>query len=542
MASERPRRRVSEQDVDFALTRYADGLLVALGDDGFRVAVPPVEAFTALRTVEVPPDRATVIDLVVPADAMVVVRTWERAHKEGTAMGTVHLRSDPTRATTLVFLDAREPFGVWLGLLGGAGVDEPEEPAAVVVDPTLLAPLRPRQGGLHLDFNAIITGVDERAARMLGWDADEVIGTRSLDHVHPDDQERAIASWLEMLAEGRPVRFRVRRRRADGSWLWTEAENVVVSVSDDGVWDIESHLTDISDEMAVYHELRQREELFRRLAESLPSGVLQVDGDARVLYANRRLAAIFGAGPAEDLAGQLVNLTEADRARLVDAVDAALTSGQDSDVEVEVRLPESGEPRRCMASVVAVSGLEDSGGALISVHDVTEAARMREELQIRATVDELTGCLNRGSVIAALERALSPDRRGVTGVIYIDLDEFKVLNDTFGHAAGDEMLVEVAGRISDVLREGDHVGRLGGDEFLVVCPGLADPDQVMAIASRLRNRLTGPASLSAGMVGVRASIGVAIGSPGSPVDGVVARADGAMYASKQERMGRVVLS
>lgn len=541
MPTDRPQRRVTEQDVAFALQRYADGLLVALGDDGFRVPLPQVAPLTELRTVEVPPDRATVIDLVAAPDAMAVVRTWERARKDGTAMSTVHLRSSPTAPTTLVFLDAREHYGVWLGVLGGSGVDEPDEQPPLT-DPTLLAPLRPRQGGLRMDFNAMITGVDERAARMLGWDPAEVIGTRSLDHVHPDDQERAISSWLEMLSQRRPVRFRVRRRRADGTWLWTESENVVLSVSEDGQWDIESHLTDISDEMAVYQELRRREELFRRLAESLPSGVLLVDEGSRVLYANRRLATIFGVGPADVLADQLVTLVEADQVRLTEAVEAALGSAQDSDVEVEIRAPRAEEQRRCLASVVAVSGPEGGPGALVSVHDVTEAARMREELRARATYDDLTGCLNRGSVIAALEHALAPDRRGVTGVVYVDLDEFKMLNDTFGHAAGDEMLLEVAERIGEVLRDGDHVGRLGGDEFLVVCPGLADPDQAMAIAARIRDRLTGPASLSAGMVGVRASIGVAIGSPGAAVDDVVARADGAMYTSKQERMGRVVLS
>lgn len=520
------------------LTRYRGGLLVALGHDGFRVPLPQAEPLSSFRTVEVPPDRATMVDLMVPADAMVVVRTWERAREHGVAMGTVHLRNAPDRAMTVAIVDARAQYGVWLGLVAPGGVPEGDRD----VDPAELAPLRPRQGVIRLDFNAVVRGIDDRAARMFGWDPDAVIGVRSLEFIHPEDHERAISSWLEMLSQERTVRVRTRRRRGDGSWLWTESENVIVSVDEDNQWVIDAHLQDISDEMALYEEVHQREELFRRLAESLPSGVLQVDAERHVLYANQRLTTILGAGATDVLADQLVNLVEADRARFEAAIGSAVDDGQDAEVEVELELPGSGERRRCMASVVAVAGPAGGRSALVSVHDITEAARMREELQVRATVDALTGCLNRGSVIAALERALSPDRRGVTGVIYIDLDEFKVLNDTFGHAAGDEMLVEVAERIGDVLRDGDHVGRLGGDEFLVVCPGLADPDQVMAIASRLRNRLTGPASLTAGMVGVRASIGVAIGSPGAPVDDVVARADGAMYASKQERMGRVVLS
>jgi diguanylate cyclase (GGDEF)-like protein len=191
--------------------------------------------------------------------------------------------------------------------------------------------------------------------------------------------------------------------------------------------------------------------------------------------------------------------------------------------------------------VVAVSGGESAGHALVSLTDVTDAARMREELRFQATYDALTGCLNRASVIAELARSLDDGER-LTGVVYIDLDEFKLLNDTHGHAAGDEVLIEVARRVRDVLRDGDTVGRMGGDEFLVVCPRLADPDQALSIAGRVRENLRGPALLSVGPVGLRASIGVAIGTPGIAVDDLVARADTAMYTSKQERCGRVVLA
>ena len=127
-------------------------------------------------------------------------------------------------------------------------------------------------------------------------------------------------------------------------------------------------------------------------------------------------------------------------------------------------------------------------------------------------------------------------------MIYLDLDDFKALNDTLGHAAGDEMLVEVAERLRGALRDHDDVGRLGGDEYLVVCPGLADPDQAMAIATRIREHLDRPAALTAGIATPRISIGVAIGAPGSPVDDLVNRADSAMYRSKQQRCGDIVLA
>ncbi len=111
---------MSDPDVATLLERHSDGLLMALGDDGFRVAMPDVPQLSSFRTVEVPPDRATMVDLVPPADAMIVVTTWERARDKGSAIGTVHLRTDPDRPMTLVIMDARADFGVWLGLVASA--------------------------------------------------------------------------------------------------------------------------------------------------------------------------------------------------------------------------------------------------------------------------------------------------------------------------------------------------------------------------------------------------------------------------------------
>ena len=135
-------------------------------------------------------------------------------------------------------------------------------------------------------------------------------------------------------------------------------------------------------------------------------------------------------------------------------------------------------------------------GAITCVLDVTDSARARQELERRATFDTLTQCHNRSSVLATLERELAREDSSSTGVVYVDLDEFKPVNDTLGHAAGDELLVLVAERLRLASRDSDVVGRLGGDEFLVVLRDIPGPEMAMRAADRISESLCGAFELS----------------------------------------------
>ena len=176
--------------------------------------------------------------------------------------------------------------------------------------------------------------------------------------------------------------------------------------------------------------------------------------------------------------------------------DAALALAMegDSDAELEVRILRSltGEQRVCAASVISLSDREGAPGALLCLTDVTDSVRMREELKAKATFDVLTGCYNRASVMAVLDEALETERDRVTAVLFVDLDKFKPINDTYGHAVGDELLVAATERLHGVLRHGDVVGRIGGDEFLLVVRGLESPEAVMALAARVHEAVSGP--------------------------------------------------
>jgi diguanylate cyclase (GGDEF)-like protein/PAS domain S-box-containing protein len=312
-----------------------------------------------------------------------------------------------------------------------------------------------------------------------------------------------------------------------------EVENDFVGMDDPENVVTITKLTDISDEMAAHEAVGKRERLFRRLAESLPAGLFQVDLDRSVVYANRRLAQILGIPNAGTLQEQLATVVEDDRRTVDAALDAAIDGGADYEAEVQVRLPGTGALRQCLMSVVALSDDEGLPGAMVSITDITESVRLREELRFRATFDALTGCHNRASTMAVLDRILLERKGERVAVIFVDLNKFKPVNDTHGHAAGDELLVEVAARLTSVLRQGDIVGRIGGDEFLLVCPGVIDAGQALGLSGRVRDRLQGAVEVAGHRIELTGSIGVALSVSASTSDLLIAQADAAMYESKR---------
>jgi diguanylate cyclase (GGDEF)-like protein/PAS domain S-box-containing protein len=303
-------------------------------------------------------------------------------------------------------------------------------------------------------------------------------------------------------------------------------------------------MLDISDEMAAEEALRAGEQLMRRLTETIPMGIVQVDADRRIVYQNERAARAIGAKVGEVLGdGRLSPIVPGDRP----VIDAAFADvlGAGRDVDIEYGHTDHRGLRRIRANLrTLTTGGGEITGAIICLTDITEDVRLRDELKHRATYDALTGCHNRASALTALEEALAgPGRTRGTAVVFIDLNEFKELNDRLGHAAGDQLLIRVADWLRGAVRDGDVVGRFGGDEFVVICADVAGP----AEARRIGESLVGV--LAAGSLDVagerllpQASIGVAWGDPATSVpDALIARADAAMYAAKKARTGRLAL-
>ena len=185
-----------------------------------------------------------------------------------------------------------------------------------------------------------------------------------------------------------------------------------------------------------------------------------------------------------------------------------------------------------------------TSNAIVVVADVTDRTMMRNELERRANFDALTRCYNRSTILELLEAHLGSQRalgRG-TAVIFVDLDRFKPVNDRFGHAAGDEVLTVVARRLRDAIRDHDLVGRLGGDEFLVICLNLDDPAAAVEIAERIATSLKTDFIIHRTPVSLCASVGVAwTDTDEVDADSLVSRADAAMYRSKRAATGTPVV-
>ncbi len=180
-------------------------------------------------------------------------------------------------------------------------------------------------------------------------------------------------------------------------------------------------------------------------------------------------------------------------------------------------------------------------GILLNIRDVSERVGLLEQLHHQAFHDGLTGLANRALLEERVEQALVRCRRtgGGVAVIFLDLDDFKAVNDGLGHAVGDDLLRAIAGRIDETLRPQDTPARFGGDEFAMLLEDLADEAEALAIAERLRRALEQPVTVAGRRLTPSASVGIAYARPGDTHDTLLRNADVAMYAAKRQGKARV---
>jgi diguanylate cyclase (GGDEF)-like protein len=291
-------------------------------------------------------------------------------------------------------------------------------------------------------------------------------------------------------------------------------------------------------------ELIRREHQLVETQSLARMGHWQWDVDSGALRWSAGMFTVFGVPPGTEPTLELLSrMLHPDDREGVDAVVAdALVSGRPFSVEHRIVLPDGEERWVHGRGKVAV----DAGGrslCLGTAQDVTDRHASEQALQQLALHDSLTGLPNRVLFIDRLEQAIRQlgRRGGRAAVLFVDLDRFKLVNDSFGHGAGDHVLVTVARRLGAALRPGDTLARYAGDEFTVLCADVVDEVSVVEIAERLLATLDAPVVLDDGrQTFVSASIGVALAGRGDgTADDVLSHADSAMYEAKDRGRNRI---
>ena len=475
------------------------------------------------------------LDLIVDEDRATVVTLYARARICGTATDKLHLRDDPDHAVTVHAIDCRTVHGAII-VVSADGMDVGSGSAIKWT----LPPLPARLARAHKNGAAVFTAVDPALCEILGWPADELIGRRSLEIVHPDDHDMAIANWVEMLATpGLGRRVRLRHRHRDGHWAWLEITNQN-RLDDTLHGDVVAEMVDISEEMAAHEALEAREQLLHELTETLPLGLFHSDPDGNILFANERLSTILQISRAGSVDDVLSAIDPSDRPAAESAIHQVV-AGLDGGADLEIRISSTDTVRYGALSLRAPAH-ETAGfaGFIGCLEDVTEAVTMRQGMEAQARYDALTECHNRVSTMDAIAqrtRDLSPGCSVGVAVLYVDLDRFKPINDAYGHAIGDQVLRITAQRLRHAVRSEDIVGRIGGDEFIVVCSHVESKDAAILLAKTVQDHLCEPSDIAGRRIDLSASVGVAwTDDPMSEVDGLVDAADSAMYESKRSHV------
>lgn len=401
----------------------------------------------------------------------------------------------------------------------------------------------------YLDKKRRFVNANDKAAAEFGIPRDELIGMASEELLALDDREAAHAQWLKASVEGQAASYDTVIESRDGRR--SDIHVVLVPMLSGGkVAGVLGIAQNITERKRQEVELRSSQHMLQSIVDHLPQLVFWKDADRRYLGCNRPFADYLGL-QVGDLIGRndqelcLANghLDPRHLARYHDE-DRKVISEASPGVDIEV-LEQHPSGADVWTRVQKVPLFEQDGsvkGVLGVAEDITPRKQLELRLSQMAHYDSLTGLPNRAYLLAQLDNAIRRNSvaDGLLSVLYFDIDRFKAVNDTWGHDTGDLVIREFATRVMQIVRETDVVGRIGGDEFVMVSESVKSRRDLLGVAERLAQNIRRPFLPREGIVlDLSTSIGVAFLEDGIDAEELMRRADQAMFAAKRSGRDRV---
>ena len=380
--------------------------------------------------------------------------------------------------------------------------------------------------------------VNDSLVRVLAFPDHATLLEANVGDLYFDPEDRHRWQRIVEAEKGTQVQsFEARIRRHDGRVIWVRFSLRPFRDEEGHVLRYEGALEDITERRRAEDALRASEERFRALVQNASDMITILEPEGTVRYASPSHHRVLGHPPEELSGGSLLDLVHVeDRPLLANALECLVDLPHEN-LTIEYRCRHRDGSWRMIESTA--SNLLDHPavtGLVLNSHDITDRKRAEEQLLHDALHDELTGLPNRALFMdrlwQAMERAAREPER-LTAVLFLDVDQFKIVNDSLGHLVGDELLITIARALSSALRPMDTIARIGGDEFAILLEGGRGVDDAVGVATRIHERLASPINLGGHEVFVTASIGIAVHSPEyeKPED-LLRDADTAMYRAK----------
>jgi diguanylate cyclase (GGDEF)-like protein/PAS domain S-box-containing protein len=394
----------------------------------------------------------------------------------------------------------------------------------------------------RIDTDWTMELVSDGCLKLTGYRPDELVLNKRISYeqiTHPEDREHVRTTIHASLSEHNDYDVEYRILRADGLLRWVSERGVGIIGHTGQLVGVEGFIQDISDRIAANKALHEAVRGYRSLFENATEGIFQTTPNGRYINANPALAGIYGHSNPETLIMVLQDIQHqlyVDPTRREEFVRQMHERGKVHNFESQVYKRDG--------SVIWISenarAVKDANDEVTfyegTVVDITERKHHEDELQYQASHDSLTGLPNRMLLLDRIEHAIGRARREsqkVT-VIFLDLDHFKLINDSLGHYAGDRLLLEMAARLRSCVRNQDTVARQGGDEFVLVLTEQENEPGLIHIVQRLLDVISQPWTEAQREYSLSCSIGIScFPRDGETADTLLRCADTAMYKAKE---------